>query len=207
MSLVLSLAGERRCTARESRILTKYTPVWFVQFASGHPQENANSWCAFLEWLCWDFMNVPYPLFAQHKVVAAMLDPWHFSADARRSKRMFEDLADRVKLIGMLKRMRTERILTVTDSPYVNVTYGDTLKNMPDNYNELILDAIDTTFGTKVTKISSREVVHDPEIQQLWDGRACWVTSPSILITTRRWSNTVKGRGTRGETTGASRIF
>jgi hypothetical protein len=50
----------------------------------------------------------------------------------------------------------------------VNVTYGDVLKNPPADYNERILDAIAATFGTRVTKISSREVTADKEIRDLW---------------------------------------
>ena len=95
-----------------------------------------------------------------------MLDPWRFSADPKVTERMFHDLVNKVKLIGMLKRMKSERILTVTDSPYVNVTYGDVLKNMPADYNESILAAIDETFGTQVTKIGSKEVVEDPDIRR-----------------------------------------
>jgi hypothetical protein len=115
-----------------------------------------------------DFQNVPYPLFKQNRVIDAALDPWGFSQDPGTSDRMFRDLADKIRLIRALKRMKKEHILTVTDSPYVNVTYGDVLKNPPADYNERILDAIAATFGTRVTKISSREVTADKEIRDLW---------------------------------------
>jgi hypothetical protein len=115
-----------------------------------------------------DFMNTPYPIFQQHRVVGAQLDPWKFSADAAAGDRMFGDLADKIKLIRTLKRMKQEHILTVTDSQYVNVIYGDVLKNPPPRYNEMILGAIDGTFGTKVTKIGTREVVEDRNIRDLW---------------------------------------
>lgn len=115
-----------------------------------------------------DFMNAPYPLFKQNRVVPAFLDPWQFCADPKVPERMFQDLVDKIKLIAMLKRMRSEHILTVTDSPYVNVTYGDLLANMPEDYNEQILGAIDETFGTRVTKIGTKEVTQDKDIQDLW---------------------------------------
>ena len=115
-----------------------------------------------------DFMNVPYPLFQQNRVVAAVLDPWRFSADPEVPERMFRDLADKIRLIQMLKRMKTERILTVTDSPYVNVTYGDVLKHQQANYNETVLQAIGGTFGTQVTKIGTKEVTSDPHVEGLW---------------------------------------
>ena len=129
-----------------------------------------------------DFMNTPYPLFKKHRVIDAFLDPWRFCADPNVSQRMMSDLADKIKLIRMLKRMKTEHILTVTDSPYVNVTYGDTLKHLDPDYNEKILEAIDDTFGTQVTKIGSPEVVADPDIQQLWYG-----DSPEADEIAQRW--------------------
>ncbi len=115
-----------------------------------------------------DFQNVPYPLFSQNRVIDAYLDPWRFSEDSGASERMFRELADKIKLIRMLKRMKKEHILTVTDSKHVNVTYGDVLKNPPADYNERILDAISGTFGTRVTKISSKEVTEDRDIRKLW---------------------------------------
>jgi hypothetical protein len=115
-----------------------------------------------------DFMNLPVPLYEENRVVDAFLDPWGFSADPAVPERMFSDLVDKIKLIRMLKRMKSEHILTVTDSQYVNVTYGDLLRNMPRDYNERILGAIDSTFGTRVTKISSKEVTEDRDIQNLW---------------------------------------
>jgi len=115
-----------------------------------------------------DFMSNPFPLYAKNRVIAAMLDPWRFSADAAVSERMFSDLADKIKLIGALRRMRTEHILTVTDSKHVNVIYGDVLKNPPPDYNERILSAIGGTFGTRVTKIGTKDVVEDKHIHDLW---------------------------------------
>lgn len=115
-----------------------------------------------------DFMNLPFPLYKKNRCIAAMLDPWQFSADAAVSERMLRDLVEKVKLIRAIRQMRRERILTVTDSPEVNVTYGDVRKNLPAHYNETILAAIDATFGTRVQKIGTAEVVSDPYIRELW---------------------------------------
>jgi hypothetical protein len=117
-------------------------------------------------------MNNPIPLFRENKVVSAFLDPWRFSADPEVSERMFTDLVEKIQAIAMLKRMKRERILTVTDSDYVNVTYGDVLKDMPAEYNDSILGAIDSTLGTQVTKIGSKEVTEDREIQLLWRNKS-----------------------------------
>lgn len=134
-----------------------------------------------------DFMNIPIPLYQKNRVIGAMLDPWRFCADAEVSERMFRDLVDKVKLIRALKRMRTEHILTVTDSKYVNVTYGDVLKNMPADYNERILGAIAQTFGTRVTKIGTREVVEDEYVRQLWTNE-----SREANAIAQRWIQTAK---------------
>lgn len=139
-----------------------------------------------------DFMNVPFPLFKPHRVVHAMLDPWQFNADPKVTERMFADLADKIKLIRALKRMKREHILTVTDSKLVNVIYGDLLKNPPPDYNERILTAIRDTFGTRVTKIGTPEVVEDPEIARLWSGESKeaneiaqrWIRAAEKMVTT-----------------------
>lgn len=119
-----------------------------------------------------DFMNIPYPLYKKNRVIDAFLDPWRFSADPAVSERMFQDLVAKIKLIKALKRMKNERILTVTDSQYVNVTYGDVLKDMPPDYNEQILSAIADTFGVKVTKIGTKEIATDPDVQNLWRNKS-----------------------------------
>ena len=129
-----------------------------------------------------DFMNIPYPILKKNRVIDAFLDPWRFSADEKISEKMFLDLVDQVKLIRMLRQMKSERILTVTDSPYVNVTYGDLQRNMPADYNASILGAIDAAFGTQVTKIGSKEVTSDPDIQNLWNHE-----SPEANAIAQRW--------------------
>jgi len=120
-------------------------------------------------------------------VAGAFLDPWRFCADPAVSERMFADLIDKIKLIRALKRMRSEHILTVTDSEFVNVIYGDVLKNPPARYNETILGAIGETFGTRVTKIGSQEVSGDPDIQKLWHNE-----SREASDIARRWIGSAK---------------
>jgi hypothetical protein len=140
-----------------------------------------------------DFLNVPYPLFQANRTVGAMLDPWRFSADPKVSERMFRDLVDKVKLIRALHRLKSEHILTVTDSPLVNVTYGDVLKNPPPNYNQSILGAISTTFGTRVTKIGTKEVVSDPDIAKLWhnDSREASAIADRWIRAARKMTYTI----------------
>jgi len=134
-----------------------------------------------------DFMNIPYPLYKTNRVVDAFLDPWRFCADPSVSERMFQDLAAKVKLIKSLKRMKHERILTVADSPYVNVTYGDALKNISPDYNEKILGVIEETFGVKVTKIGTKEVAADEDVQNLWHNE-----SPQANAIAQRWIRNAK---------------
>jgi hypothetical protein len=134
-----------------------------------------------------DFMNIPYPLYKTNRVIGAFLDPWRFCADPGVSERMFQDLVAKVKLIKALKRMKHERILTVTDSPYVNVTYGDVRKNMPPDYNEKILGVIEETFGVKVTKIGTKEVAEDEDVQNLWRNE-----NPEANTIAQRWIRNAK---------------
>lgn len=129
-----------------------------------------------------DFMNTPFPLYKENRVISAFLDPWKFTAEAEVSERMYRDLADKIRMIQMLRRMKSERILTVTDSEYVNVTYGDLLNYMPADYNAIILDAISEVFGTRVIKIGSKEVTEDTDIQDLWSHE-----SQEAIEISQRW--------------------
>jgi len=139
-----------------------------------------------------DFMNIPIPLYKGNRVIGAMLDPWRFCSDAAVSERMFQDLVDKIKLIRSLKRMRSEHILSVTDNPHVNVIYGDVAKNPPPDYNERITGAIANTFGTRVSKIGTQEVVDDKVIRDLWYGESRqadeiarrWIASATKMINT-----------------------
>ena len=115
-----------------------------------------------------DFMNNPVKIYQENKVVPAFLDPWKFSASAKNIDLMYNDLVEKIKLIVALKKLRASTILTVTDNPFVNVTYGETSKQSPEEYNELILDAILNSLGTKVVKIGSDEVCGDKNIKELW---------------------------------------
>jgi hypothetical protein len=139
-----------------------------------------------------DFMNIPYPLFQKNRVIGASLDPWRFCSDSKVTERMFRDLVDKIKLIRALKRMRREHILTVTNSPYLNVTYGDTLKHMPPDYNQRIQGAMSETFGVRATKIGTKEVATDKYIAEVWQGEcreaqviaARWIRNGRKMINT-----------------------
>ncbi len=115
-----------------------------------------------------DFMNNPVKIYGDNKVIPAFLDPWKFSTSSDNINRMYTDLVEKIKLIQALKRLRESTILTVTDNPFVNVTYGDALKQSPQAYNELILGTIMSTFGVKVIKIDSDEVYKDTKVKELW---------------------------------------
>lgn len=54
-------------------------------------------------------------------------------------------------------------------------------------YNERILAAIDAAFGTRVTKIGTKEVVEDPDIAKLWSGE-----SPEANEIAQRWIHSAK---------------
>jgi hypothetical protein len=115
-----------------------------------------------------DFMNVPFPIYSENKVVNAFFDPWRFTRSSEVRDQMFFDLVQKIKLIQALKKFKNATILTVTDSPYVNVMYGDVLKDPLEDYNEKLLEAIHASLGVKVTKIGSNEVCTDLDIKNIW---------------------------------------
>jgi hypothetical protein len=78
-----------------------------------------------------DFMNVPYPLFKKNRVIGGLIDPWRFSSDPEVIDRMFRDLADQLKLIRALKRMRSEHILTAKGHGTRGVTSAGSLTFSP----------------------------------------------------------------------------
>ena len=139
-----------------------------------------------------DFMNNPFPIYAKNRVVPAFLDPWKFSRSPEAIEAMYNDLVGKIKLIKALKKMRGSTLLTVTDSPFVNVMYGDRLKNPPQNYNEIMAGAILETFGVNVIKIGSDEVCENPDIKKLWSERSAranelakeWIRNAEKMINT-----------------------
>jgi hypothetical protein len=139
-----------------------------------------------------DFMNVPFPIYPENKVVPAFLDPWKFTRSTKVLDCMYHDLVGKIKLIKALKRFKGAKILTVTDSPFVNVIYGDVLKHPPSDYNERILEAIYDSFTVKVIKIGTNEVCEDPEIKKLWyeesrevnDLANIWIKNAEQMINT-----------------------
>ena len=116
-----------------------------------------------------DFMNIPYALFAKRrKILTNTIDRWHFCSSPRVSEQMERDLFEKVRLIAVLARMKTERILVCTDDRFVDVYHGCMTKSHPPGYNETYQKALAELLGTKLTKIGLAEVASEPEIQQLW---------------------------------------
>jgi hypothetical protein len=139
-----------------------------------------------------DFMNVPFPVYTENKVVTAFLDPWKFSRSTKIRDLMYNDLVGKIHLIKALKTFRDSTILTVTDSQFVNVIYGDVLKNPPKDYNEKILDAIFDHLGVKVIKIGTNEVCNEEAIKSIWYNESkkaneiakTWITNAKKMINT-----------------------
>ena len=115
-----------------------------------------------------DFMNIPFPLYRQNRVIGAMLDPWRFCADAAVSRADVprpgrqgeadphaQADAEGAHPVGHRLAVRQRHLRRPAQEPAAN-------------YNETILGAIDATFGTRVTKIGTKEVVEDPYIRELW---------------------------------------
>ncbi len=116
-----------------------------------------------------DFMNIPYTLFAeQGKILTTTIDRWHFCSSPKVSEQMEQDLFAKVRLIAVLGRMKTERILVCTDDRFVDVYHGCMTKSHPPGYNKIYQKTLTDMLGTKLTKIGLDEVASEPGIQHLW---------------------------------------
>jgi hypothetical protein len=118
-----------------------------------------------------EFMGNPYALYInQGKILFSELDRLDISSDPAILPAMYKDLADKINLFSVLKKMKESRILAITrsGSKYVNDYRGDTRKTYLPGYNEIILDALDQALGANVTKIGLNEVSADEEIKNIW---------------------------------------
>lgn len=147
-----------------------------------------------------DFMNIPYALYQeQGKVLTATLDRWNVCASAEISSAMYKDLIQKINLFKALKDMKKSHILSVNDREYVNPYYGDRRKSYPHGYNEILLNAIDESFGVQVTKIGTNEVADEKQIQDLWyqDSREAEKIAQMWIREARKMINTIESEVVR----------
>jgi len=124
-----------------------------------------------------EFLHIPYALFSSKgKILTACLDRANTCSESIRS-RMFGDLVEKIKLIQVLKKMKESRILLVTDGVVEDyfgrhrrdlhyVSEGDI--RLKKDYEEIFLDIVEKSLGTKVTKIGIEEVSSDEQIRKIW---------------------------------------
>jgi len=127
-----------------------------------------------------EFLHIPYELLlSEGKVLTTCLDRANTCSPSISSS-MFEDLVGKIRLIQALKKMKESRILSVTNSPYVTTIRGD-LSSLydgdirqlsPEEHNEIFLNVVGESLGTKVTKIGIEEVSSDEQIQNIDDKKA-----------------------------------
>ena len=119
-----------------------------------------------------DFMNTPYPLFKQNRVIDAFLDPWRFCADPDVSEQMFRDLVGQDQTDP---NAQTDEVRADSDRDRFAVRQCHLRRHVAEHAGRTTTtgswERFDETFGTRVTKIGTKEVVEDPDIQKLWQRR------------------------------------
>jgi len=122
-----------------------------------------------------EFLHIPYELFKKKgKILNACLDRANCCSSSV-STSMFEDLVKKINLIKALKKMKESKILAVTNGPVAdffnrgdihNVYDGD-IRQKEERQN-ILVNVIEKSLGTKVTKIGIDEVSSDEQVQNIW---------------------------------------
>jgi len=125
-----------------------------------------------------EFLHIPHAFFlSKGKILSACLDRAN-TCSPSISSRMFEDLVEKIRLIQVLKKMKESSILLVTDGVVADyfaghrrdlhyVSEGDI--QLKKDYEKIFLDIVEKSLGTKVTKIGTKEVSSNEQIQNIWD--------------------------------------
>ena len=139
------------------------------------------------------FLHIPYKLYLEKgKILFSSLDRLS-SCSPSITKAMFEDLVGKIKLIRALKKMKESKLLLVNRGKYISAYFrGERRTTYPPGFNELILDTLEKTFGTKVQKIEPDEIYEDEDIQNIW-----YNDDKEQKEIAKMWINEAKGmRGT-----------
>ena len=149
----------------------------------------------------WEWMNVPYKLYqtgkeedsvlvggVEHKkgrVITAQLDRRNVCSPSL-SEAMFQDLADKVRLIEAIKRLKETKILVVTPLPYLALVdyQGDLHKHLPENYNEIYTAALKDSLGVELVRVEPEEfyeAVRNVDEQQAREIAQMWIAAAQGL--------------------------
>ncbi len=115
------------------------------------------------------FLHIPYKLYSEKgKVLFASMDRLGCCSPAITSA-MFQDLAQKIGLVRVLRRMKESKLLLVKHGKSISAYFrGERGTGLPPNFNELMLDAVAAVLGTEVQKLEPEEVYGDKDIQDIW---------------------------------------
>jgi len=120
-----------------------------------------------------EFSHLPYKLLDERAgVLTAACDRGNVCKLAQ-SASMFDDLVEKISLVDAVAKMKRSTLLVISDRPYVDVhhgdldtTYpGDLRGKAPEEFNEILQDAVNEAFGTQITKIGTREVASNQDVR------------------------------------------
>ena len=158
-----------------------------------------------------EFMNLPYDLFASGtfpddailkggtdytdtKIVTAQLDRRHL-CDPSVSEKMFNDLVYKIKLIQVIQKLATTRILMLTSSTedtIARVNYrGDFNQSFPPDHNVRYSRTLKELLGAEIVRVEAAEfyelfravdIAKTEEIAEGWIKGARWVEASRAEI-------------------------
>ena len=158
-----------------------------------------------------EFMNLPYDLFASGtfpddailkggtdytdtKIVTAQLDRRHL-CDPSVSEKMFNDLVYKIKLIQVIQKLATTRILMLTSSTedtIARVNYrGDFNQSFPPDHNGRYSRTLKELLGAEIVRVEAAEfyelfravdIAKTEEIAEGWIKGARWVEASRAEI-------------------------
>ena len=105
-----------------------------------------------------DCVLVGGPEYSKGKIITAQLDRRRI-CDPARSRAMFQDLVDKIKLIRAVKQLKESRILSVSPYRYIaQVDYqGDINKHIPEDYNETYIRELKESLGVEIVRVGPEE--------------------------------------------------
>ena len=127
-----------------------------------------------------EFSHLPYRLFAERAgVLTATCDRANLCKPAQ-SAALLDDLVEKIGLVDALAKTKRSRMLVITDNPYVDVhhgdldtTYpGDLRRRPPQEFNEMLQEAVQQSLGTEITKIGTPEAASNRRVQDIDDEQA-----------------------------------
>lgn len=122
-----------------------------------------------------EFSELPYALLERRgRALTAACDRANV-CKPDRSAAMFDDLVKKIHLLDAVAKMKRSKLLAITDSPYLDVRHGDLgttypgdlRQKPPEEFSELVREAVQESLGTEIAKLGTREVASNERVQDI----------------------------------------